>query len=239
MFEEIFDDLSDTFEDVKKGNGKTILLIGGVVILFFILLRNRGTSDTSEVVYTYSSYPSAERNAEVIIDSLYDSLQYSEQNIMDKIDENFVATNDYINEGLKKQEDLANKIYDETMTNFNNLSTNISNISQKVDNVDKTVDKINTTVNTTSKNVSSIKETVSKSGTTSKTAVTNKNTTSYLKTSYKGNSIVDALKSIGVNSSYSYRQKLAKANGITNYKGTASQNTTLLNKLKQGTLIKA
>lgn len=62
---------------------------------------------------------------------------------------------------------------------------------------------------------------------------------SYLKANYNGGSIVDALKSIGVNSSYSYRSKLAAANGISNYRGTSKQNTTLLNLLKQGKLIKA
>lgn len=64
-----------------------------------------------------------------------------------------------------------------------------------------------------------------------------KDTTKYLSNkSYKGNSLVDALKQIKVNSSYSYRSKLAKANGIKNYKGTASQNTKLLKLLKQGKL---
>ena len=38
-------------------------------------------------------------------------------------------------------------------------------------------------------------------------------------------SIVDKLKSTGQDSSYSARSALAKANGITNYTGTAEQNT--------------
>ena len=50
-------------------------------------------------------------------------------------------------------------------------------------------------------------------------------------------SIVDALKSIGIDSSFSHRQSIASANGITNYAGTSAQNIELLNKLKQGTLI--
>ena len=65
-------------------------------------------------------------------------------------------------------------------------------------------------------------------------------TTSYYpKCSYKGNSIVDGLKSIKVDSSYSHREKIAKANGINGYKGTSSQNTQMLNLLKQGKLKKA
>ena len=51
-------------------------------------------------------------------------------------------------------------------------------------------------------------------------------------------SIVDALKSIGVDSSFSYRKKIATANGISSYLGTPVQNTKLLTKLKAGTLIK-
>lgn len=55
---------------------------------------------------------------------------------------------------------------------------------------------------------------------------------------YKGVSIVDALKEINIDSSYNNRKNLANKNNITNYKGTATQNTKLLNLLKQGKLIK-
>lgn len=52
-------------------------------------------------------------------------------------------------------------------------------------------------------------------------------------------SLVEALNAIGVDSSYTNRTAIAKANGISNYSGTAAQNTELLNKLKAGTLIRA
>lgn len=55
---------------------------------------------------------------------------------------------------------------------------------------------------------------------------------------YKHGSIVDALKSIGINSSYNYRKKLAKANNIKNYHGSYFQNIQMLNLLKQGKLKK-
>ncbi len=51
-------------------------------------------------------------------------------------------------------------------------------------------------------------------------------------------SISEALKSIGADGSYAHRKKIAIKNGITNYTGTAKQNITILNKLKQGKLIK-
>lgn len=53
------------------------------------------------------------------------------------------------------------------------------------------------------------------------------------------NSIVEALKSIGVDNSFNNRKKIAVKNGISDYSGTATQNTQLLNKLKSGRLIKA
>jgi hypothetical protein len=50
---------------------------------------------------------------------------------------------------------------------------------------------------------------------------------------YTGTSIVDYLNSVGQNSSYTNRAALAKANGISNYTGTAAQNTQLLSILNK------
>ena len=63
-------------------------------------------------------------------------------------------------------------------------------------------------------------------------------TTYYKRYTGSTTSIVDALKAISVDSSKSNRTKIAKANGISNYTGTATQNTQLLNLLKQGKLKK-
>lgn len=56
---------------------------------------------------------------------------------------------------------------------------------------------------------------------------------------YKGYSlsVVTALKSLGVDSSFSFRTNIAGANGISSYTGSASQNLTMLNLLKRGQLI--
>lgn len=54
----------------------------------------------------------------------------------------------------------------------------------------------------------------------------------------KYGSIVDALKSIKANSTYDYRAKIAKANSIKDYKGTAQQNMGMLKLLKEGKLLK-
>ena len=58
------------------------------------------------------------------------------------------------------------------------------------------------------------------------------------KASYKGVSFVEGLISVGASYSFTYRKKIAKANGMDNYTGVAAQNTKLLGMLKSGKLIK-
>ena len=53
---------------------------------------------------------------------------------------------------------------------------------------------------------------------------------------YTGVSIVDGLKSVGADSSYSFRCTIAEINDISDYKGTAAQNTKMLDLLKAGKL---
>lgn len=50
------------------------------------------------------------------------------------------------------------------------------------------------------------------------------------------NSLVDALKALKINNTMKYRKRIAAANGISNYSGTAAQNTKMLNLLKKGKL---
>ena len=54
----------------------------------------------------------------------------------------------------------------------------------------------------------------------------------------KSTSLVDGLNSIGADTTFAYRKKIATKNGVKAYVGTAKQNTTLLNLLKKGELIK-
>lgn len=66
-----------------------------------------------------------------------------------------------------------------------------------------------------------------------------KKTVYYPKYKGKSKSLVDALKSLGINSSKSNRKNIALMNSIKNYSGSAAQNTKLLNLLKRGKLIKS
>lgn len=75
-------------------------------------------------------------------------------------------------------------------------------------------------------------ELVKENGVTPKRSAAAKPATS----NYKGDSIVDYLNSIKVDSSFNNRKKLASQYGVKNYSGTASQNTALLNAMeKSGT----
>lgn len=67
----------------------------------------------------------------------------------------------------------------------------------------------------------------------------NKSTVSYYPACGRGFvSIISALNSIGVNSSFDYRKKIAQKNNVRDYTGTVQQNKQLLEKLKAGRLIK-
>jgi hypothetical protein len=262
--------IKEVIEDVKDsvGDNGFMWIIVGIGALFVIsLLKDSGTGTTYTAPTSYASYPDAVTNANVIIDTLQNNIEYSEQNIKEYIDDGLTETNaninsqfeyinDYMNEGFAKQEELSNKIYDSTMNGFGEIkeqivdvNTNISNVGSSVsgamsslqsqlDNVSSTVSKIDKTTTATNTTTNAIKKATSTSSkaSTSTNVGTTKTATKTIKTSYTGNSIVDGLKSAGVNSSYAYREQLAKANGITNYTGSASQNTALLDKLKKGTL---
>lgn len=83
-----------------------------------------------------------------------------------------------------------------------------------------------------------------KNGTLVKTktavATTTSSTVYYPKCKSSYTSFVDALKSVGISdTSLSARKSIAALNGYSSYTGTAAQNTALLNKLKNGTLIKS
>ena len=67
---------------------------------------------------------------------------------------------------------------------------------------------------------------------------TKDNITYYPKCTCASCSIIDLLRKIGVDSSYANRAKIAKVNGIENYKGLSYQNTLMCNLLKKGVLIK-
>ena len=66
------------------------------------------------------------------------------------------------------------------------------------------------------------------------------NGTYYAKYEGKSNSIVESLIAVGEkDTSFAHRKKIAEKNKIDNYKGTVTQNTQLVNLLKEGKLLRA
>ena len=266
--EEVIDDVTEVVKDNKGlviGGVAVIVLI----VLLTKNNTSNTDNEEYQLATSYSSYPDAVTNANTIIDSLQGSIDASDLDLKEFMSDNFSVAKDYMTEGLDKVIENNNKLQDTTIQSTDTIRNDIGAVSTKVDNVQnyltttvtpkvdtvqKTVSTVNNTVNTvkntvtnTAKSVKKVESNtnkIKKAVSTAKPKATAKTTPktsskTIKKTSYKGDSIVDGLKSVGVNSSYDNRKKIAQANGIKNYTGTAKQNTELLNKLKKGTLKKA
>ena len=256
--------IEDVQEVVKDNKGLVICGIAVIVLIVLLTKNNSGNTDSEEyqLATSYSSYPDAVTNANTIIDSLQGSIDASDLDMKEFMSDNFSVAKDYISDGLDKVVETNNKLQDTTIQSTDTIRNDISTVNTKVDNVQnyltttvtpkvdkvqKTINTVNNTVTNTAKSVKKVESNtnkIKKAVSTAKPKATAKTTPkssskTIKKTNYKGNSFVDGLKTVGVNSSYNNRKKLAQANGIKNYTGTASQNTALLNKLKKGTLKKA
>jgi len=177
----------------------------------------------------------------------------------------FEATNNFIQEGLDKMNDISSKIDNIDVNPIvsyvpmggDTITNNTVNVTDSIvgtivngstaENVTGNVNITNTTNTTTTTNtvpsVSSSPVTNTKTETKKETVtVTSKSPETYTYTTKNGlntsTSIVDALKATGADSSLESRKKIAEANGISNYTGSYSQNVSLLNKLKAGELVK-
>lgn len=280
------EEIKEVFDGIREKIGdKGFFIFIGVALLFglYNLLKGSNVSENELTpVKGVYSYPDVVTNANVVIDTLQDSIEYSENRITDKIDKtyedlgiqigtNFETTNDYINKGFASQEKLLEENFDDLNgtldKNFDDLKAGQNNISSSIDNmkseinsslgsINSSIGGINSSIgsmqseiakNTAS--IGSLKSSSSSSGgskpaTTTKPSnssgsTSNSNTLQYttkagLNTS---TSIVDALKATGTDSSFEHRAELYYKNGGTGtYTGSYSQNVSMLNKLKSGTL---
>lgn len=213
----------------KKVGKNAPLFIGiGFVAVFLIayVMQSKKESTATETVQitgAYSSYPDTVTNADEITATMQESVDYQTEELKQYVNEQLQAGMQYqtgfgdstqIMDGLEELGQDVNSLY----SKVNTLQSNIKDLDSSI------MTKVSTS---STKNVSS-----------SGSVKTSSYDEYYPKTSYKGVSIVDGLKAIGEysDSSFANRKKIAKLNGITNYTGTASQNTELLNKLKAGTL---
>ena len=163
---EIIETFEDTIDDMKKAIGdKGFLIIGiGVVVLFVVVLisqSNKGNGENVTVVSGVASYPDVVTNADVVISTLQNSIDYAQNEIQESIEtarnENaelfkdmneFIsdksqATNDYINEGFEKQKEIMDKHAETINENIASVDNNIHNmnitINNKIDEVQESV----------------------------------------------------------------------------------------------------
>ena len=203
-------ELGKNIEKKIGKNGLYLLLGGAGLFALYTFMRDSGDGQSSELVnaVAYSSYPDAVTNANTIIGQVNDHTTTEIGNLGDKMNERF----DQIDTGNEQIQDNADDASQPTGT-----------VGGKVPTVDKLTPSIPAT------DLGTVGNKYNQTTTTTTTKY-------YKKVTKSTSSIVDALKSIGINSSFSNRAKIAKANGITNYKGTASQNKKLLSLAKSGKL---
>lgn len=236
-------------DDIKKGGTSGKILSVGLLCVIGLLVYNlvKGSSNGSNSTYIvptgYTSYPDAVTNANVIVDEVNKNDNYNTSVILDKmkenqdnIDEQFSTTNDLISEKFDATNDYINNGFD---TLGNNIDTGIGDIEEDIANLNENIDKMHGSVNTNYNVLNNLQETAKNVKESYTNIETKRGSQFYEKATYKGVSLVDGLKSIGVDNDRKNIKAIAEANGVKNYTGTANQNATLLRKLKAGILKKA
>lgn len=128
--------------------------LGGFYVIYRLLSNGSDTADNVALQGAYASYPDSVTNADVIIDTIneeidskignlstaletyaeqtnslvevgYENLSLGQENILDQIDKNFTATNDYIRDGLATNAEL-------TIQSHNMLSDGLSDILDSI-----------------------------------------------------------------------------------------------------------
>lgn len=252
---EVIDDVKDAVGD--KGFLYIILGLGAVFMISFISQSSKDSEESTggAVMTSYSSYPDTVTNANVIIDSLQNSIDYSEKQIRsdikdlsDQTGDSFEATNDYINKGFESSKELAEKIGTDLAGDIHDSTNSIIKNDNKLSNEIKgtiatTAKKTDNLVNERSDQLlhdfnhktDRITDQIDRTNTSIRD-LNNESERRFKQIEYTGTSLTDALKSIGEKSDYAYRKQLAKENGIKNYVASPSQNMILLAHLKNGTL---
>ena len=267
IIEEVKDFADDVKKGIGDKGFYILIAAAGAFGLYNLLKDNNGGSEYVPAT-GYASYPDVGENSEVVIDSLSNeiwashdevvgAIESSESEVIQNMDDHFEETNGYIQEGLNNQQEIMDKIeaprqnsvieYANTVYFDRNQPTSTSSYTVTDTKPEYAVET--KTIQTVGKPNTKSSKSKTKSNTPStKAATSTKKTTSatspstYNYTTKKGlntnTSIVDALKATGADSSMAARKEIAAANGINNYKGTAAQNTKMLNMMKSGDLVK-
>ena len=221
--------ITEISSDIKRavgGNGMYLLLGGGALLLIIYLLSKGDSSSNLTVATGYSAYPDAVTNANVIIGEVNDHTTNEISTLKNQLEDTTTLMQEGDNSILEKIDTTTESITEKIDTGTEQI------IKNNAENTSSILDTVNKNTNNLSTQISRVENKVAKGQKTDKVKYYTP-----IK-SYKGNSFVDALKKRGVKSSMAFRKKIAKANGIKNYTGTAKQNSKLLNLMKKGKLIK-
>ena len=165
--EKVRENLSSMF----SGNKGRIAIAGVAGIALFALIKNLNETTKMTVVAPtgYTSYPDADKNANVIMDSINQHTTYENTLTRDKIKEEsdsmrddlaqfgdyvtgrFDSTDSYIKDGLenmnKNLTTMGDSLSNQMNTGFKNLGGKVDSLTNKVNGVQSTTDKILTGVN--------------------------------------------------------------------------------------------
>lgn len=241
MIEEVFENTKDLLGDIKGSIGKNGMIILGIIggcIALYLVTRSREEVSDYEIATGVASYPDIGENSEVIMGSIGSSIQSAQDEIIDILTGTITETKDEVKEQITESTGtVTDKIENIPVVENPTVSTPVY-VPQYVytspaPSVVETATKTEVTTTATSAPVTP---------TTKSTPATTETTASTFTYTAKSGlntntSIVDALKATGTDSSFENRKKIAEANGITNYTGSYSQNVSLLNSMKAGTLV--
>lgn len=247
----------------KKDNKKVMLLaVGGIIVVVLVLMRRPAASNpdapTAYVADSYEQFGqpnggidrgmSGEEVDGRVTQALNSAMAALESDNNSMMNGYFQTTNDYLKdrdaEYLETMTKLANqnKKYNDDLIARDKATKAAADAQKKLDAkqqaelkkqqdaLKKLQDAAKKGKTTPPKKPSTPVKTVPKPAPKPAPKVAT------VKINYSGNSVVDALKKVGINSTMTNRAEIAAGNGIKNYTGTAKQNTQLLNKAKAGTL---
>lgn len=161
--------VTNSLEDVA-GSKFGIVLIGGVVVMALLaIFRKQSDNESGQMTLPtgYTSYPSAEKNADVIIDSVNNNTNYNTASLLGVLDalqkwqsEQFTETNNTIKEGdtalSEKMDDHQKDLQDRINDGFVGMKDQYDNLSNDIKNVGSQVTQVGQKVDTVSGQVSGV-----------------------------------------------------------------------------------
>ena len=144
-------EIKEVFDDIKDGLGdKGFLIFIGACVLLFIFNYSKQTNSDLVPVTGATHYPDVGENANVVISTLQDSIQYSEDEMKEYMYLNFEATNNFIEDGLEAQNKLMEESFEQVHGGIDDLKAGQASINANIsywgDKVYRKVDRLKDTL---------------------------------------------------------------------------------------------